>query len=395
MTILTFFSTSSSGFGTLNFSDFIIPCPSWSFLPVLVPSVGFQSIIVGGGFSVSRGMRLWETDLPRLLIFDDAFVWILSICKRSKKAIWAARRSLRQIICGFWSASSIQENNAAHHWLNPHCGGRDAVDCDGKSTFPLSSQDAKERPREWPIVKFGYKYNGNLVTLLKTTCNKFVFRLRHCANYWISWKWSRIDIKMYLLVDLFELFGNEMMRLWRLSIKLEFFNSLHALVRSIATLWWNWVKFLRLQITLGFPRHAWNVGVLWAHVFRSVTFCPFEAQVVFCEQFSFPSFFDNFYNAFFQRRLVHNDGSDSVCQNSFLRSGQENSVLCSGRQWIWWFTFLDFFVSVFTSASLALLSKQIVHSPIVEEMFVFLLYECVHPVHLPYVLFFLLPAQLL
>ena len=40
---------SSSGFGTFFlFSDFIIPCPSWSFLLVLVPSVGFSSIIVSG-----------------------------------------------------------------------------------------------------------------------------------------------------------------------------------------------------------------------------------------------------------------------------------------------------------------------------------------------------------
>ena len=77
-----------------KFSDFIILCPSWSFfLLVLVPSVGFSSIIVSGGFSVSRGMRLWETDLPNLLIFDDAFAWTFSICARSKKAIWACRRS--------------------------------------------------------------------------------------------------------------------------------------------------------------------------------------------------------------------------------------------------------------------------------------------------------------
>ena len=39
--------------------------------------------------------------------------------------------------------------------------------------------------------------------------------------------------------------------------------------------------------------------------------------------------------------------------------------------------------------------KQIVHPPIVEEMFVFLLYECVHLLHLLYVLFFLLSGQLL
>ena len=95
-----------------KFSDFIVPCPCWSFLLVLVPSVGFSSIIVSGGFSVSRGMRLWETDLPDLLIFDDAFVWSFSNCVRSIQAICASSGSSRHIICGFGSASSIHANNA-------------------------------------------------------------------------------------------------------------------------------------------------------------------------------------------------------------------------------------------------------------------------------------------
>ena len=36
----------------------------------------------------------------------------------------------------------------------------------------------------------------------------------------------------------------------------------------------------------------------------------------------------HFYDAFFQQRLVHDDGVGSVCQNSFLRRGRVNSVLC-------------------------------------------------------------------
>ena len=37
---------------------------------------------------------------------------------------------------------------------------------------------------------------------------------------------------------------------------------------------------------------------------------------------------DNFYNAFLKvKRQVHNEGLDFVCQNSFLRCGQVNSVL--------------------------------------------------------------------
>ena len=40
------------------------------------------------------------------------------------------------------------------------------------------------------------------------------------------------------------------------------------------------------------------------------------------------TFIDNFYDAFFEHRLAHNDDPDAVCQNSFLRRGQVNSVLC-------------------------------------------------------------------
>ena len=61
-------------------------------------------------------------------------------------------------------------------------------------------------------------------------------------------------------------------------------------------------------------------------IFWSVTSGPLETQVVLRTMF-LSIFFDNFYNAFFQRRLVHNDGLDFVCQNSFLRCGQVNSVL--------------------------------------------------------------------
>ena len=60
--------------------DLINSCPSWSFLPVLVPSTS-----VNGGFSVSRGMRLWETEPPSLLTFDEAFVWIFQQCKINKE----------------------------------------------------------------------------------------------------------------------------------------------------------------------------------------------------------------------------------------------------------------------------------------------------------------------
>ena len=74
------FSDSSSGFGTLSkFENFIIPCPSWSFLLVFVPSWLFIN------HCEWRLLGLWETDLPNLLIFNDAFVWTLHNCARPKK----------------------------------------------------------------------------------------------------------------------------------------------------------------------------------------------------------------------------------------------------------------------------------------------------------------------
>ena len=70
---------------------------------------------------VSRGMRLWETDLPNLLIFDDAFVWTLSNGVKSIQSIWASWGSSRHIICGFWSASSIHANNGPLSKHLPSC----------------------------------------------------------------------------------------------------------------------------------------------------------------------------------------------------------------------------------------------------------------------------------
>ena len=61
---------------------------------------------------------------------------------------------------------------------------------------------------------------------------------------------------------------------------------------------------------------------------RSVTSGPLEAKVVL-RTILVSTFVDNFCDAFFQHRLVRNDGLDAVCQNSFLRCGQVNSVFCN------------------------------------------------------------------
>ena len=80
--------------------------------------------------------------------------------------------------------------NSCKWCRSPHCSGRDAVDCDSKSTYHLSCQDAKERPREWLIVNFGF---------INTMAN-----WRHC------WK-SRATNSciVFSIVRIIELFGSD------------------------------------------------------------------------------------------------------------------------------------------------------------------------------------------
>ena len=114
---------------------------------------------------------------------------------------------------------------------------------------------------------------------------------------------------------------------------LEFFNSLYVLLVLVNFRPANCDSLMELGQSstscniLSVSREMLtNVGVLVIHVFRSVTFDPFETKVVLRTIF-FSVFLDNFHNAFFQRRQQYNDGLDFVCQNSFLRCGQVNSVL--------------------------------------------------------------------
>ena len=101
--------------------------------------VGFSSIIVSGGFSVSRGMRVWETDILNLLIFDDTSVWTFSNCVRSTEAIWASGGSSwhnLSILIGF--RNSCKKCSAFEHhsflssseWKTPEdlCNPRTALD---------------------------------------------------------------------------------------------------------------------------------------------------------------------------------------------------------------------------------------------------------------------------
>ena len=100
------------------------------------------------------------------------------------------------------------------------------------------------------------------------------------------------------------------------------------LVRPIATLLRNWVEVSHLQIWSRFCKDCAKCRSSYSlQIFRNVTSDPFETQVVL-RTIVVSTFIDNFYDAFFQHRLVRNDGVDAVCQNSFLRRGQVNSVLC-------------------------------------------------------------------
>ena len=130
-----------------------------------------------------------------------------------------------------------------------------------------------------------------------------------------------------------------------------------------------------------------NVGILVTLKYLGVIHVVLSRHKLSCEQFSSPFSLTTF--------TTHSSSVDwcimmawtFVCQNQFLRCGQVNSVLClllrSSKKF-------DDSLSWITSASLALLSRQIVPLPMVEDklyapmekdMFVFLLYECVH---LPY-----------
>ena len=118
-----------------------------------------------------------------------------------------------------------------------------------------------------------------------------------------------------------------------------FMNFLHGLLtqnvvlvviprRPIATLWRNWVEVSHLQIWSRFCKDCAKCRSSYSlQIFRNVTSDPFEAQVVL-RTIIVSTFIDNFYDAFFQHRLVRNDGVDAVCQNSFLCRGQVNSALC-------------------------------------------------------------------
>ena len=98
-------------------------------------------------------------------------------------------------------------------------------------------------------------------------------------------------------------------------------------VDQLRTLWRNWVEVSHLQIWSRFCMDCAKCRSSYSlQIFRNATSDPFETQVVL-RTIIVSTFIDNFYDAFFQHRLVRNDGVDAVCQNSFLCRGQVNSAL--------------------------------------------------------------------
>ena len=195
------------------------------------------------------------------------------------------------------------------------------------------------------------------------------------VSFWLFWKciaWiielfgsdqesTYLHIFLFALID--ELFGNEMLRL---SHAWEFCNSLYVLLVLVNSGPANCDSLMEL----GQSSTSANHSRFPEACLKRPNYCALNCFGVLhlilsrlklsCEQcsslFSLTTFTTH----------SSSDGLDFVCQNSFLRCGQVNSVLCIllRSSMNWWFTFLDFFVSVITSASLALLSKQIVHFPL-------------------------------
>ena len=152
----------------------------------------------------------------------------------------------------------------------------------------------------------------------------------------------------------------------------EFFNSLYVLLVLVNSRPVNCESLMELgqsSTSVNYSRFPEACLKRRSSVSPCISECYFWSFRSFCcllRTILVSIFVDNFYNAFFWQRLVRNDGLDSVCQNSFLRCGQVNSALCillrSSMNLM--IHLPRFFVSVITSASLASLSRQIVHLPL-------------------------------
>ena len=156
------------------------------------------------------------------------------------------------------------------------------------------------------------KIKKRLFELLKDHCE--IVSERHCMKY-ISILEAIKNRSTYLYIFLLIFLMNSLAMkwcVWRLSIILEFFNSLHVLlvlvtlVWSTATLWWNWVKVPRLQINYTrFPEACLLTSEFCEPCFSECYVWSFQGVSCLLRTILFSIFFDNFYKAFFLRELVH------------------------------------------------------------------------------------------
>ena len=147
-----------------------------------------------------------------------------------------------------------------------------------------------------------------------------------------------------------------MLRLWRLSIMLEFFNSFYVLLVFVNSRRVNCDSLMELDQSSTsasysrFPEACLKRRNSCTLKYFGVLHLVLSRRKLSCEQFSSPFSFTTF--------TTHSSSVETGIQ-LWLRLCLPIQYLafCSGRQWIWLFTFLDFFVSVITSASLASLSR--------------------------------------
>ena len=125
-------------------------------------------------------------------------------------------------------------------------------------------------------------------------------------NCWFTWKRARIDI--------FE-------HGWASCLRILLFFECTACPCKFSSgqlrLSGGIVKVPRLQITLGFPKHAWNVGILVPQVFRSATKWCFRGVSCLAHNFLLYFLWQLLQRILPASRLVHNDGLD-FCLPKFV-----------------------------------------------------------------------------
>ena len=179
-----------------NSQTFIVPCPFLSFLLVLVPSIGFSSIIGSGGFSVSEAC---VTERPTFLISWFSMMplyGLFPIVQDQDGTCWASWGSSRHFICGFRPASSIHANNGP--LLISTCPVAGWI-------FSLTECEAFAPPSPWipKTINVIHRSGGSGNALHELLDYLEAIKNRHFVH----------------ILD--DISGNGMLRLWRLSIMLE------------------------------------------------------------------------------------------------------------------------------------------------------------------------------